>query len=78
MSGPRSDKSITRDRIVIFVELFTSFVFQPLCLCLLATKDRYDKNIEWEKKLSQIVYKKLQVSTVSLTFVSCIVFHTYC
>jgi len=58
MSEPRSDKSITRDRLVMIVELFTGFVYQPLCLCVLAMKDRCDKSIEWKKILSRIVYKK--------------------
>jgi hypothetical protein len=74
MSGPRSDKSITRDRIVIFVELFTSFVYHPLCLCVLATDAT---RILSGKKISQIVYKKTTSFDYEfvLRFVYCFFIH---
>jgi len=57
MSEPTSDKSITRDRLVMIVELFTCFVYQPLCLCVLTTKGRCDKSAEWKKIISNCIKK---------------------
>ena len=58
MSKLRIDKSVTRDRLFMFVESFMDFVYQPLCLCVLSMKDRCHKSTEWKKMLSQVVYKK--------------------
>jgi len=57
MTEPRNGKFITRNRLVLFVELFTGFVYQPLCLCVLAFQDRCYKSTEWKNYISDCVKK---------------------